>query len=316
MRGLKGEARAWARGRPFAVAGLRERGLRALISRTDPRHGDYPRGAFGNSLRRCGLLGRLASRRSPVYAVVVVSQLFGLLLVIPAALLLRIPLPALQDSPGELRRGCAGLSGSHSCTPLSRRRSSQSPPRWLPSSARRSPCCSGLRAGTGQALSRGSGSASRCPRSCSSARDLCRRMAGARCAGPSGWARPRGRDSAFFSRRSPALPGSGLWPLLSARAASILTVLGFALFTGGPSAWRGGRLPLVAAAGLLDMGANIAFLLASRSGMLTIAAVVCSLYSGPTVLLARLVLREKLSWPRIAGLGLGFAGVGLISAGG
>jgi drug/metabolite transporter (DMT)-like permease len=62
------------------------------------------------------------------------------------------------------------------------------------------------------------------------------------------------------------------------------------------------------------MGANIAFLLASRSGMLTIVAVIGSLYPGPTVLLAWLVLRERMSRLRVAGLVLALAGVALISA--
>jgi drug/metabolite transporter (DMT)-like permease len=71
--------------------------------------------------------------------------------------------------------------------------------------------------------------------------------------------------------------------------------------------------PQLLIAGALDMGANIAFLLASRSGMLSIVAVISALYPGPTVLLARVVLKEKLTGPRIAGLALALAGVALIS---
>jgi drug/metabolite transporter (DMT)-like permease len=63
------------------------------------------------------------------------------------------------------------------------------------------------------------------------------------------------------------------------------------------------------------MGANIAFLLASRTGMLSIAAAVAALYPGPTVLLARLVMHERITALRIAGLALALAGVALISAG-
>jgi drug/metabolite transporter (DMT)-like permease len=71
----------------------------------------------------------------------------------------------------------------------------------------------------------------------------------------------------------------------------------------------------VLATGALDMGANIAFLLASRSGLLSITAAVAALYPGPTVVLARLVLRERLTALRIAGLVLALAGVALISTG-
>ena len=58
---------------------------------------------------------------------------------------------------------------------------------------------------------------------------------------------------------------------------------------------------------------GVAFLLASRVGMLAIAAVVSSLYPGPTVLLAALVFRERLSAARIMGLGCALAGVALIA---
>jgi uncharacterized membrane protein len=61
------------------------------------------------------------------------------------------------------------------------------------------------------------------------------------------------------------------------------------------------------------MGANIAFLLASRIGLLSITAVVTSLYPGPTVLLALLVFHERLTVPRVLGLTLALAGVALIS---
>lgn len=51
----------------------------------------------------------------------------------------------------------------------------------------------------------------------------------------------------------------------------------------------------------LAMAANIAFLLATRIGMLSITAVVTSLYPGPTV-------------PRACGLALALAGVAFTSA--
>ena len=66
-------------------------------------------------------------------------------------------------------------------------------------------------------------------------------------------------------------------------------------------------------AGALDMGANIAFLLAARTGLLTITAVITSLYPGPTVILAMIVFREKLTVPRALGLALAIAGVACIS---
>ena len=61
------------------------------------------------------------------------------------------------------------------------------------------------------------------------------------------------------------------------------------------------------------MGANIAFLLASRVGMLSISAAVAALYPGPTVILAWIILRERVTAPRVIGLALALAGVALIS---
>jgi drug/metabolite transporter (DMT)-like permease len=118
----------------------------------------------------------------------------------------------------------------------------------------------------------------------------------------------------FFSAISRTSAGSGLWPLASARVTVVALVLLFALFSRRSLRVTASELPVVTLAGLLDMVANIAFLLACRSGMLTIVAVISSLYPGPTVLLAWLVLRERMSRLRVAGIMLALAGVALISA--
>ncbi|MGD0726438.1 MAG: DMT family transporter [Spirochaetia bacterium] len=117
----------------------------------------------------------------------------------------------------------------------------------------------------------------------------------------------------FFFAISRTSHASGLWPLVTARASTISIVVLFALFSGRSLRPARSGLPLVLVSGVLDMGANIAFLLASRAGMLSTVAVVSSLYPGPTVLLAWLVLRERLTPLRACGLVLALAGVALIS---
>ena len=117
----------------------------------------------------------------------------------------------------------------------------------------------------------------------------------------------------FFFAISRTSHGSGVWPLVAARASTITIVVLFALFSGRSLQPVRAGFPIILLSGALDMGANIAFLLASRTGMLSIAAVVASLYPGPTVLLAWLVLRERLTPPRVIGLLLALVGVALIS---
>jgi drug/metabolite transporter (DMT)-like permease len=261
--------------------------------------------------------GGLASRRSPVYAVVVISQVFGLLLAVPAALLIGVPVPSWQDFAWG---AAAGLCGAVGIAILYAALATTvvavvSPVAAVVGTA--IPVLLGVAGGDRPGTLAWIGIALALPAIVllgagpvhADGRGTVRRALWMGAAAGVGF-------GLFFAAISRSSAGSGLWPLLSARAASILTVLCFALATRRPLGLAAGRLPLVAAAGLLDMGANITFLLASRSGMLTIAAVVCSLYPGPTVLLARLVLREKLSWPRIAGLALALGGVALISAGG
>jgi drug/metabolite transporter (DMT)-like permease len=117
----------------------------------------------------------------------------------------------------------------------------------------------------------------------------------------------------FFILMSRTGPGSGLWPLVAARTTSVTGLLLATLIVGRPVMLPpGSRLPAVLA-GVLDMAANVLYLLAARRGLVSLVAVVVSLYAAPTVLLARLVLREKLTGLRVAGLALAIAAVAMMS---
>ena len=118
----------------------------------------------------------------------------------------------------------------------------------------------------------------------------------------------------FFFAVSRTSHASGLWPLVAARVATVSLVTLFVILTRSPMRLSAASVPMVVLSGTLDMSANIAFLLASRSGMLSISAAVAALYPGPTVILAWIVLREKVTPLRVAGLALALAGVALISA--
>jgi drug/metabolite transporter (DMT)-like permease len=108
---------------------------------------------------------------------------------------------------------------------------------------------------------------------------------------------------------------SGFWPLVAARTASIAVALFVLLARREPLVLiKGSRIPAVLA-GILDMVANIFFVLASSAGMLSIVAIVVSLYPAPTVLMARIVFKERITPVRLVGLGLAMVGLALISLG-
>lgn len=119
----------------------------------------------------------------------------------------------------------------------------------------------------------------------------------------------------FFIFLSHAGQDTGMWPLIGSKMSSITLVALAALVARYslrpvPGTWSG-----ILVAGLLDVAANVFYLLASRAGLLTLAAVATSLYPASTVLLARIVLHERMSGGQLAGLALVVAGVAMMAAG-
>jgi len=108
---------------------------------------------------------------------------------------------------------------------------------------------------------------------------------------------------------------AGLAPLALSYAASLPTTIVLAVALGAAWVPRDRRDARAAAAGALGTAATVLFLLATQTGLLTVAAVLSSLYPATTVLLAALVLRERIG--RTQGVGLLLAGlaVGLVAAG-
>jgi drug/metabolite transporter (DMT)-like permease len=117
----------------------------------------------------------------------------------------------------------------------------------------------------------------------------------------------------FFASLSRCSPGAGLWPLVAARAASITAAVIAMACVREPFRIHRASLAVTLLAGAADMGANILFLLASQCGLLSLVAVVTSLFPAPTVILARIFLKQRIPPVRLAGFILALAGVGLIS---
>ena len=103
---------------------------------------------------------------------------------------------------------------------------------------------------------------------------------------------------------------SGLWPLVAARFASVPLLLALVLVTRSRVARHRASLLFAVAAGIFDMSANVFYLAAVRTGLLSVVAVVASLYPASTVALAYVVDKERVSkWQAV---GLGAAAVALV----
>jgi drug/metabolite transporter (DMT)-like permease len=72
---------------------------------------------------------------------------------------------------------------------------------------------------------------------------------------------------------------------------------------------------LIVLTGVFDTASNVIFLYATNSGSLTIVAVLSSLYPIATVLLARVVLSERMTRIQLAGFASALVATGLIAAG-
>ncbi len=254
--------------------------------------------------------GGLASRRAPVLGVLVVGQLAGTTLVAATALLLGEAAPPAAAVGWAVSAGVSGAVGLAALyralaigrmavvAPVSAVLSAAIPLAWgmaregLPPAARLTGFALGLAgiwlvARSGEAGEGGAG----LPLAI---------LAGCGFGG-------------FLVLMHRAAQGGTFWPLAAARATSVVLAVGVALASG--RAWRpaAAALPLVLLSGVFDAGGNAFFVLAARSGRLDVASVLSSMYPASTVLLAALVLRERVTRPQGAGIAAVLAAIALIA---
>ncbi len=115
----------------------------------------------------------------------------------------------------------------------------------------------------------------------------------------------------FFILLGNARPEAGLAPLIAARVASVIVQL-IVVAVAKIDIRIKGSVTAIVICGVLDMLANVLYVLAARNGHLAIAAVVTSLYPASTVVLAYFLLKERLSRIQLAGFGLALIGVALL----
>ena len=261
-------------------------------------------------------LGGFATKRSSVFSVVVISQTFGSLLILAALPFFSDGYDGASFAWGMASGVAGGLGVTFFYAALATGRMSQ----IAPVTAVEAACVpvvfglvSGERPGIGPLVGIGLALVA-----------VALVSSGAPDAEPSGRDERRGLLLAlgagigfglFFVLLGQAGNSSGLWPLAGARVASISSVLIIALVARRSLKPSPGSLRVIAGAGVFDVAANLAYLLASRIGLLSLVAVVTSMYPAMTVMLARVVLHERMHRTQILGVVAAAAAVTLIALG-
>jgi drug/metabolite transporter (DMT)-like permease len=119
----------------------------------------------------------------------------------------------------------------------------------------------------------------------------------------------------LFSALGQVPDGAGLGPLAAAQSTSVLAIAVVATSMREPWVPRERSVLPALIVGVLVAAAALLFLLATQSGLLTVASVVTSLYPAFTVLLAATLLKERVHRAQAVGMVLALTAVALIAAG-
>jgi drug/metabolite transporter (DMT)-like permease len=120
----------------------------------------------------------------------------------------------------------------------------------------------------------------------------------------------------FFIGLDRAGSGTDLWPIVISQLAAMVTVTCVAAVTRDLGLPPAGTRQLSLLTGVAGAAGTAMFFLATHHGLLAITAVITSLYPAVTILLARVLLGERLTPLRLGGLCFAAASVALIAVGG
>ncbi|MDY0387582.1 MAG: DMT family transporter [Methanolobus sp.] len=117
----------------------------------------------------------------------------------------------------------------------------------------------------------------------------------------------------FFISIDKASDTAVFWPLTAARIAAVIALIIFIASSKQVYLPPKNVLPVIIIAGIFDTGGNTFFALASQAGRLDIASIITSLYPAGTVLLAWIILKEKLSLKQWIGVAVAMLAIVFIS---
>jgi len=118
----------------------------------------------------------------------------------------------------------------------------------------------------------------------------------------------------YFVLMHEATKAGGLfWPMILSRSGGITLIATYLLVTRSSIKIDTSALPVIVVNGILDIGGNFFFILASRSGRLDVASVLSSLFPGATVVLAWIFLKERLTRNQWIGIAAALAAIVLLT---
>ncbi|MCZ4491475.1 MAG: hypothetical protein JWP53_406 [Conexibacter sp.] len=119
----------------------------------------------------------------------------------------------------------------------------------------------------------------------------------------------------FFALTDAPADASVVWTILLARAAPIPLIVAMVLLM-RPAQRPSRRLGLgIAAVGTIDLAATSLIALANTKGDLSLVSVLGGMYPVATVLLAAVIIHERLARPQLAGVVLALGGIAAVAAG-